>query len=102
MNAYIEIAYLVVAYGLLIYTVVQFFLPEERKRMLASLSSWNPRLLLIGLIFVYGGINGLVLNVLRQESDPLLRWGWLIVNVFLVISGLWVSTAMIRNWFSRD
>ncbi|MDT8322226.1 MAG: hypothetical protein RQ826_17050 [Xanthomonadales bacterium] len=92
---------MIVVYGLLLFTVVPLCRSTSRKRVLLDIQKWSPRLLFIGLVFLFIGINTLMLNVDSDESNPLIRWGWIIPGVFLIVMGLWLSIKMTRNWLSQ-
>lgn len=100
---FVYIAHMVVAYGMLLYMVIAFFLlPDERRRFLSSLSEWHPRVLFLGLVLIHVGTSSLALGFIFQESESRVRWAHALLNLILIVMGLWFSGAMIRNWWSRD
>lgn len=99
---FVYTAHMVVAYGMLLYMLIAFFLlPDERKRFLSSLSEWQPRVLFLGLVLIYVGTSSPILDFIFQESESRVRWAHALLNLILIVMGLWFSGAMIRNWWSQ-
>ncbi|MFO7762236.1 MAG: hypothetical protein R6V61_00715 [Wenzhouxiangellaceae bacterium] len=100
---FVYTAHMVVAYGMLLYMVVISLLrPDERKRFLSSLSEWRPRVLFLGLVLILVGASSPALDFIFQESESRVRWAHALLNLILLLMGLWFSGAMIRNWWSRN
>lgn len=96
-----EFVLLVIGYGILLWMAAQFSRSEVRRRVRSDLSKWQPRILFLGLVLIYVGINALLSGPPLQESDSLVRWGHALMGVILIAMGLVFSINMIRNWWSR-